>query len=493
MSIVHKEGRRVHLNLTAIPIVVGGRIEGVYGVAHDVTRRRTSERSLEESDERYRAFIENSSEAIWRFEMELPIPIDRSEEEQIEHFYRYCYLAECNDAMARMYGFERAEEVIGKRLGEFLSRDNAANIEYLKAFIRSGYRLTDAESQEFDKNANQRYFLNNLIGIVKNGLVQRAWGTQRDVTDRRRADELQTFLVSASAVLGSSLDYETTLRNVARLAVPFFADCCIVDIALDESVQRVAIAHRDQEKEVMAQEMRHRYPYDPNAHIGVPKVLRTGEAEMFSHISLSLLQSAAQDADHLRILREVGLRSYICVPMTGRGQTVGAISFITAESGYHYTQNDLRVAEDIGRRAGIAIENAHLYHEAQQAREEAERARASAEAAQTEAERANRAKDEFSPWCRTNCAHRSRRYWAGCICCAPLAWTLRKRNRRLKPSSEAHACKFNSSTTCSMCRASSAESSALIYRRATSSGPYPMPLPPCAASPTSRAFNCASS
>jgi GAF domain-containing protein len=91
----------------------------------------------------------------------------------------------------------------------------------------------------------------------------------------------------------------------------------------------------------------------------------------------------------------VGLRSYICVPMTGRGQTVGAISFITAESGYHYTQNDLRVAEDIGRRAGIAIENAHLYHEAQQAREEAERARASAEAAQTEAERANRAKDEF--------------------------------------------------------------------------------------------------
>jgi PAS domain S-box-containing protein len=167
MSIVHKEGRRVHLNLTAIPIVVGGRIEGVYGVAHDVTRRRTSERSLEESDERYRAFIENSSEAIWRFELELPIPIDRSEEEQIEHFYRYCYLAECNDAMARMYGFERAEDVIGKRLGEFLSRDNAANIEYLKAFIRSGYRLTDAESQEFDKNANQRYFLNNLIGIVK--------------------------------------------------------------------------------------------------------------------------------------------------------------------------------------------------------------------------------------------------------------------------------------------------------------------------------------
>jgi hypothetical protein len=74
--------------------------------------------------------------------------------------------------------------------------------------------------------------------------VQRAWGTQRDVTDRRRADELQTFLVSASAVLGSSLDYETTLRNVARLAVPFFADCCIVDIALDESVQRVAIAHQ---------------------------------------------------------------------------------------------------------------------------------------------------------------------------------------------------------------------------------------------------------
>jgi signal transduction histidine kinase/ActR/RegA family two-component response regulator len=297
--------------------------------------------------------------------------------------------------MARMYGFERADEVVGRDLSEFLSRDMPANVEYLKAFIRSGYRLTDANSEEYDKNGNLRYFLNNLIGIVGNGLLQRAWGTQRDVTDSKRADELQKFLVSASAVLGTSLDYETTLRNVARLAVPFFADCCIVDIALNGSVQRVAIAHRDPSKEELAQQMRYRYPYNPEANIGVPKVLRTGEAEMFSHISLSLLESAAPDADHLRFLREVGLRSYMCVPMIGRGQTVGAISFITAESGYHYTQTDLALAQDIGRRAGIAIENAHLYQEAQQAREEAEAARAQAEAAQIEAERANRAKDEF--------------------------------------------------------------------------------------------------
>src|SRR5687768_6453039 len=119
----------------------------------ELTRPHTPEeieRALRESDERYRAFIANSSEGIWRFEMDEPVPTDLPEDEQIKLYYRGGYLAECNDAAARMYGFERAEEMLGMRLRELLIPDDPDNVEYLRAFIRAGYRLTDAESVEVD-------------------------------------------------------------------------------------------------------------------------------------------------------------------------------------------------------------------------------------------------------------------------------------------------------------------------------------------------------
>src|ERR671926_46979 len=109
------------------------------------------ERRLRESEERYRRFIEQSTEGIWRFELEEPVPTDLRPDEQVERFYRHGYLAECNDAMARMYGYARAGEITGARLGDFLVREDPGNVEYLRAFIRSGYRLTDAGSVETDR------------------------------------------------------------------------------------------------------------------------------------------------------------------------------------------------------------------------------------------------------------------------------------------------------------------------------------------------------
>src|SRR5215212_40819 len=148
-----------------------------------------TQRALRESEERYRAFIANSSEGIWRFELANPVPTDLPEDEQIELCYRHGYLAECNDAMARMYGFERAGEITGARLGDLLIREDPANVEYLRAFIRSGYRLTDAESVETDREGRRRYFLNNLVGVLEGGNLLRAWGTQRDATAAKAAEE----------------------------------------------------------------------------------------------------------------------------------------------------------------------------------------------------------------------------------------------------------------------------------------------------------------
>jgi PAS domain S-box-containing protein len=138
------------------------------------------------TEERYRAFVANSAEGIWRFEVETPVSTELPEDEQIEAFYRGGYLAECNDACARMYGFEKAEELIGVRLSDLLPQDDPTNKAYLRAFIQSGYRLLETESVEKDRFGNTRYILNSLIGIVRDGHLIRSWGTQRDVTAQRQ-------------------------------------------------------------------------------------------------------------------------------------------------------------------------------------------------------------------------------------------------------------------------------------------------------------------
>jgi PAS domain S-box-containing protein len=167
-------------------------VEAVKKVANrcwESVQRARAQRGLRESEERYRAFIANSSEAIWRFELERPIPVNLPEDEQIEMLFKYAYLAECNDAMARMYGYETADQIVGARIGDLLVRSDPRNIVNLRAFKRSGYNLTDSESHEVDRDGTTKYFLNNLTGIVENGAVVRAWGTQRDITERKRAEK----------------------------------------------------------------------------------------------------------------------------------------------------------------------------------------------------------------------------------------------------------------------------------------------------------------
>jgi PAS domain S-box-containing protein len=158
------------------------------GVQYDITDRKRIEEDSRASEERYRAFIEQSTEGIWRFEFEEEIPTDLPEDEQISRIYRCGYLAECNDAMARMYGYERAEELAGTRLSDLLPPSVPENVEYLRDAIRSGYRLTDAESSETDREGNVKHFLNNLTGMIEEGRLVRVWGTQRDVTARKKAE-----------------------------------------------------------------------------------------------------------------------------------------------------------------------------------------------------------------------------------------------------------------------------------------------------------------
>lgn len=189
-----------------------------------------------------------------------------------------------------------------------------------------------------------------------------------------RLAEDQRFVAEASELLGSSLEYETTLANVASLAVPRFADWCSIDMVQEDgSIDRLTVAHVDPEKVRWANELRQKYPPDPNAPYGVPNVIRTRRPELFSEIPDELLKEATADTPELsEILDELGLKSSMCVPLIARDRVFGAITFVSAESGRRYDESDLEVAQDLARRAAIAVDNAQLYRDAEAARREAQ-------------------------------------------------------------------------------------------------------------------------
>jgi len=187
--LLHADSGARDFEVSANNLLAQPEVAGIVTTYRDITVRKRNELALRKSEESYRAFVEQSSEGIWRFELEQPLSTDLSEDEQIQHLYQYGYLAECNNAMAQMYGFTCAEEIVGARLADFLISSDPDNIEYLRSFVRSGYRLNDAESHGLDKQGGSKYFLNNLVGIVENGVLVRAWGSQRDITERKQTED----------------------------------------------------------------------------------------------------------------------------------------------------------------------------------------------------------------------------------------------------------------------------------------------------------------
>src|SRR5204863_85474 len=141
------------------------------------------------AEERYRSFIAQSSEGVSRLEIDPPVPIDLAEEEQIDRLYTGARIAECNDAMARMYGYGEARELVGTRLSDLHTVTDSANREQIRTFIRAGYRISNSETREHDREGRSRVFLNNVIGFLEDGHLIRVWGTQRDVTDQRHLEE----------------------------------------------------------------------------------------------------------------------------------------------------------------------------------------------------------------------------------------------------------------------------------------------------------------
>ena len=239
----------------------------------------------------------------------------------------------------------------------------------------------------------------------------------KDVSNQKVLDERIHYLSKASDILATSLDYRTTVTHLAQLLVPQLADWCGVQLLNPRGqLDQIAVAHVDSAKVEWAWELNRRYPVDMSTPTGVPNVLRTGRAERYVDISDELLQAGAVDEEHLKILRELGMKSVLLVPLTARGRVIGVMSLIAAESGRRYTDAEESLALELAQRAAIAIDNSRLFTETSEARDaldesieefealneelrqtndELEVKTALADEARKEAESANRAKAEF--------------------------------------------------------------------------------------------------
>jgi signal transduction histidine kinase len=181
-----------------------------------------------------------------------------------------------------------------------------------------------------------------------------------------REDDLR-LLATASERLTESLEYTQTLRTAADIAVPDFADWCVVDIVEAGRITRAAVAHADPAKESLAQRLHETYPPDVNSSRGpVGRVVATEREELSSDTSDDFLERAARGPAELALYRELAPRSYICAPLSVGGQVRGTIQFITAESDRVYTESHLPLARELARRVAVGIENARLYYEVRQ-------------------------------------------------------------------------------------------------------------------------------
>ena len=187
--IVTKNGEERHIAWQSSVLKVNGKIVATISFGNDITERKRAEIALGRHKQDYRSFVGQSSEGVFRQDMDAPVPINLPEDELIHHILHDSYMAECNDALARMYGFTSGQQLTGKRLSEMLAVDDPHNIELTRQYIRSGFRVMERESHELDAHGNAKVFRNSMIGFVENGRLVRTWGIQRDVTEQVKLEE----------------------------------------------------------------------------------------------------------------------------------------------------------------------------------------------------------------------------------------------------------------------------------------------------------------
>lgn len=405
-----KDGQIIHVSLTVSPVRdSSGRIIGASKIARDITEskrleqeRRDLERNLallldaserlhESLDTREiitrtfelaQRFIAADAYAIWRSEPGTGAWSAIESAGLSESFPRHGVFAMSPTAQTplTLYAIEDVTEsdLVTPRRPAY-AREGIHSL--LAAPFRMGGALMATltfyfrETRKF--SLTERRIAMALVNLAATALSN-AELYQEQIRLRAEAQESEqrsNFLARASVALSGSLDIESTLASVTRLGVPVFADWCIVHLLRDNgTIENVGMAHSDPQKVEQAKILWDHTPIDGSVPYGIANVIRTGCSELYSEITDELLQGVALNPERLQMLREARLSSGILVPLKARDRNVGAISFIMAESGRHYTHNDLELAEQLAIRAGLAIDNANLLATAERRRAEAQAA-----------------------------------------------------------------------------------------------------------------------
>jgi PAS domain S-box-containing protein len=364
-----KDGSRLDVSLIISPIRdASGRLVGASTIARDITEQKRGDaerarlsRLVEHERGRLKNLVANVPGVVWEAWGEPDAGSQRIDfvSEHVEQMLGYTveeWLATPNFWLTIVHPEDR-DRAAAEARRKFDSREGGTS---QFRWVRKDGRVVHVEAQ-------------SLVVLDERGRPVGMRGVTMDITERKAAEERLRFLADASRVLGSSLDYETTLAGLAHLAVEALADYCLVDLVDDDGrARRVAAAHRDPAQQPLAERLS-AFPPGPQS-AGVPRVLRTGRPEVFHEVTEETLPSLARDEEHARVLRELGLKSFITVPLVARGRTIGALTFSSTRAARRYTDADVAYAEEIAARAALAIENARLYARAQEV---------------------NRAKDEF--------------------------------------------------------------------------------------------------
>jgi PAS domain S-box-containing protein len=361
------EGRR---SMIASADMLPGLAEGeplVVVCFEDVTELQTAQRTAEDA----RALLDTLFERA---------PVG------FAYFDRDLRYVRVNEALAEINGIA-PEAHVGRSVDELLPDMDPAVVAGLRNVLATGEPLLEAEVNGFTpaQPGEQRTWLTGFYPVKGSaGEILGLGAVVVEITARKRAEAEREralaaerearavaeraatraeFLAGASVAFDRSLDYSETLRNVARLAVPAVADWCAVDVLAEGELHNVAVTHTDPEKVVLGEQLMREFYYPPDAPNAAPAVMRTGRSELLPDITDELLELNSSGPAHLDLLKRLGMRSLMVVPMLVRGQLLGTITFVSAESGRRFTSEDLTLAEDLARRGALAIDNARLYSE----------------------------------------------------------------------------------------------------------------------------------
>ena len=321
-------------------------------INRDITERKRRERENREQNRQLAALVESSD-----------IPIIGKTREGI--------ITSWNRAAERMYGYS-AEEAVGRSITLIFPPDRQDEFARIMEQILLGERIDLYETARLRKDGTIIPVSVTISPIHdSDGRITGASDIAHDITERKRVEEQEHFLTEISKVLSSTLDYQETLANVARLVVPQLADWFAVELVdAGGQFELIELAHKDPEQVRWALTLREQYPIDPDAPTGAPRVARTGQSELYAEITDEMLVASARNEEELALARQIGYSSVMIVPLVARGKTVGVVSFVATESGKRYDERDIALAEEVGRRAGVALDNARLYREAQQSRDQ---------------------------------------------------------------------------------------------------------------------------